>query len=395
MVNRRQTLLSLASLPLAMYSSRLLAAPSSGSKLLVVFLRGGYDAASLLVPISSSFYYEARPHIAIAKPGADAQGALPLNSDWGLHPALRESLYPYYQRKELAFIPFAGTNNISRSHFETQDHIEMGQSESARKNYQSGFLNRLAYVLDGASAMSFTAQLPLIFEGPIKVANASLAKVNKSSVNERQSALISAMYKDSALEAQVTEGFAIREEIQQEMQAEMQAANRNALSSKGFALEAQRMARLMKDKYNLGFIDVGGWDTHVNQGAATGTLANRFTEFGQGLDAFAQGMGAEWKNTTVVVLSEFGRTFRQNGNRGTDHGHGSVYWILGGSVQGRKIAGEQVHVSQASLFQNRDYPVLNEYRSVLGGLFKSQFSLNAQQLDIVFPGAAPRDLHLV
>ena len=395
MVNRRQTLLSLASLPLAMYSSRLLAAPSSGSKLLVVFLRGGYDAASLLVPISSSFYYEARPHIAIAKPGADAQGALPLSSDWGLHPALRESLYPYYQRKELAFIPFAGTNNISRSHFETQDHIEMGQSESARKNYQSGFLNRLAYVLDGPSAMSFTAQLPLIFEGPIKVANASLAKVNKSSVNQRQSALISAMYKDSALEAQVTEGFAIREEIQQEMQAEMQAANRNALSSKGFALEAQRMARLMKDKYNLGFIDVGGWDTHVNQGAATGTLANRFTELGQGLDAFAQGMGAEWKNTTVVVLSEFGRTFRQNGNRGTDHGHASVYWILGGSVQGGKIAGEQVHVSQASLFQNRDYPVLNEYRSVLGGLFKSQFGLNAQQLDIVFPGAAPRDLHLV
>jgi uncharacterized protein (DUF1501 family) len=203
------------------------------------------------------------------------------------------------------------------------------------------------------------------------------------------------MYKDSSLEAQVSEGFAIRDEIQQEMQAEMQAANRNARSSKGFALEAQRMARLMNDKFSLGFIDVGGWDTHVNQGAATGNLANRFTELGQGLDAFAQGMGAAWKKTTVVVLSEFGRTFRQNGNRGTDHGHGSVYWVLGGSVQGGKIAGEQVPISQPTLFQNRDYPVLNDYRAVLGGLLQAQFGLNAQQLDTVFPGVGARDWGLL
>ena len=395
MINRRQSLITLGSVPFAMCSSRLLAAPSAGSKLLVVFLRGGYDAASLLVPISSSFYYEARPHIAIAKPSSDAQSALLLNNDWGLHPALRESLYPYYQRKELAFIPFAGTDNISRSHFETQDHIEMGQSESARQNYQSGFLNRLASVLDGASAMSFTAQLPLIFQGTEKVANASLSSTAKSSVNIRQSALIAGMYKDSKLEAQVTEGFAIRDEIQQEMNAEMQAANRNALSSKGFALEAQRMARLMKDKFNLGFIDVGGWDTHVNQGAATGTLANRFTELGQGLHAFAQGMGADWKKTTVLVLSEFGRTFRQNGNRGTDHGHGSVYWVMGGSVQGGKVAGEQIFLTQSTLFQNRDYPVLNEYRALLGGLLQTQFSLNARQLDAVFPASKPTQLHLL
>lgn len=395
MINRRQSLITLGSVPFAMCSSRLLAAPSAGSKLLVVFLRGGYDAASLLVPISSSFYYEARPNIAIAKPGADVQSALLLNNDWGLHPALRESLYPYFQRKELAFIPFAGTDNISRSHFETQDHIEMGQSESARKNHQSGFLNRLASVLDGASAMSFTAQLPLIFQGTEKVANASLSSTAKSSVNTRQSALIAGMYKDSKLEAQVTEGFAIRDEIQQEMNAEMQAANRNALSSKGFALEAQRMARLMKDKFNLGFIDVGGWDTHVNQGAATGTLANRLTELGQGLHAFVQGMGADWKKTTVLVLSEFGRTFRQNGNRGTDHGHGSVYWVMGGSVQGGKVAGEQIFLTPSTLFQNRDYPILNEYRSILGGLFETQFNLNAQQLDAVFPASKPTQLHLL
>ena len=142
-------------------------------------------------------------------------------------------------------------------------------------------------------------------------------------------------------------------------------------------------------------MDVGGWDTHVNQGAATGTLANRLGELGQGLDAFAQGMGADWKNTTVVVLSEFGRTFRQNGNRGTDHGHGSVYWVLGGGVKGGNIAGEQVFIKQDSLFQNRDYPVLNDYRAVLGGLLQAQFGLNARQLDTVFPGVGVRDLGLL
>ena len=395
MLNRRHCLHTLASLPLALHGSQLYAAPAAGSKLLLVFLRGGYDAASLLVPISSSFYYEARPQIAIAKPGPEAHCALPLNSDWGLHPALRESLYPYYQRQQLAFIPFAGTSNISRSHFETQDHIEMGQADTGRKNYQSGFLNRLASVLEGSAAMAFTPQLPLIFQGPAAVANTSLKSISKSSVNLRQSALIAAMYKDSGLETQVAEGFAVQSELLQEMNAEMQAANRNAISTKGFALEVQRMARLMKDRYNLGFMDVGGWDTHVNQGAATGTLANRLGELGQGLDAFAQGMGADWKNTTVVVLSEFGRTFRQNGNRGTDHGHGSVYWVLGGGVKGGNIAGEQVFIKQDSLFQNRDYPVLNDYRAVLGGLLQAQFGLNARQLDTVFPGVGVRDLGLL
>jgi uncharacterized protein (DUF1501 family) len=106
-------------------------------------------------------------------------------------------------------------------------------------------------------------------------------------------------------------------------------------------------------------------------------------------------MGPAWQQTVVVVMSEFGRTFRENGNRGTDHGHGSVFWVMGGAVKGGRIAGEQQAVAQATLFQNRDYPVLNEYRAVLGGLFARQYGLNAAQLERVFPGATPRDLALV
>jgi uncharacterized protein (DUF1501 family) len=376
-------------------TSHLLAASSARSRLLIVFLRGGYDACSLLVPVSSSFYYASRPDIAIAKPSSELTSALPLTGDWGLHPALRESLYPYYRNGEIAFVPFAGTNDLSRSHFETQDSMEMGQSLEGHKNYGSGFLNRLATVLTGSSPMAFTDQLPLIFQGGAKVPNTALRTLAKPSVDARQSSIIASMYQGTPLGAQVSEGFSVRDEVTREMSAEMDAASRNAISAKGFELEARRIAKLMKENYSLGFVDVGGWDTHVNQGAATGYLASRLDELGVGLAAYAQEMGSAWKDTTVVVMSEFGRTFRQNGNRGTDHGHGGVFWVLGGGVRGNQIVGEQVRMEQSTLFQNRDLPVLNEYRAIFGGLIQRMYGLNSSQMDTVFPGTIPRDLGLI
>lgn len=376
-------------------TTRLMAAPAVKSRLLIVFLRGGYDACSLLVPVSSSFYYASRPDIAIARPSAELSSALPLTADWGLHPALRDSLYPYYGNGELAFVPFAGTHDLSRSHFETQDSMEMGQALEGHKTYGSGFMNRLASVLTGSTPMAFTDQLPLAFQGNAKVPNTALRSLAKPSVDAKQSSIIASMYKGSPMGTQVTEGFNVRDEVMREMSSEMDAANRSAIAAKGFELEARRIAKLMRDSYNLGFVDVGGWDTHVNQGAATGYLASRLDELGVGLAAYAQEMGPSWRDTTVVVMSEFGRTFRQNGNRGTDHGHGSVFWVMGGGVRGNKVAGEQVRVEQATLFQNRDFPVLNEYRAVLGGLLQRQYGLNASQLNSVFPGAAPQDLGLI
>jgi uncharacterized protein (DUF1501 family) len=145
----------------------------------------------------------------------------------------------------------------------------------------------------------------------------------------------------------------------------------------------------------LGFVDVGGWDTHVNEGGASGALAGNLDNLGRGLSAFAQEMGTMWKQTVVVVISEFGRTFRENGTRGTDHGHGTVYWVLGGGINGGRIAGEQTRVDQASLFQNRDFPVLNDYRAVLGGLFKRMYGLSNDDLQIVFPGTPPHDYGII
>ena len=394
-MQRRQLLASSLMLPMACGPAHLWAAAPATSRLLVVFLRGGYDAASLLVPVSSPFYYEARPDIALAKPSADLASALALNTDWGLHPALRDSLYPLYHNGELAFVPFCGTDDLSRSHFETQDSIELGQPLDGHRDYQSGFLNRLASVVAGSSSLAFTDQLPSIFQGQAMVAYMALKSLAKPAVDARQSDIIASMYQGTKLAEPVQRGFAVRNDIMREMATEMDASSRNAISAKGFELEARRIGKLMKDSYGLCFVDVGGWDTHVGQGAATGYLASRLDELGRGLAALPQEMGSAWKNTTVVVMSEFGRTFRQNGNRGTDHGHGSVMWVLGGAVRGGRIAGEQLAVQKSTLFQDRDFPVLNEYRAVLGGLFQRQFGLSSSQLDRVFPGARPKDIGLL
>ena len=191
------------------------------------------------------------------------------------------------------------------------------------------------------------------------------------------------------------EGFDVRDDVRRELASEMDAANRRAITTKGFELEAHRIAKLMQEKFNLGFVDVGGWDTHVGQGGTVGYLAGRLEELGRGLAGFADAMGAAWAETVVIVISEFGRTLRENGNRGTDHGHGTVYWVLGGAIRGGRVVGEQVRVEQGALFQDRDYPVLNEYRTVFGGLFTRMYGLSVGQLDRVFAGIQPRDIGLV
>ena len=201
------------------------------------------------------------------------------------------------------------------------------------------------------------------------------------------------MYVGHRLASSVAEGFEVRDDVVRAMSEEV---SRGAISPKGFELSTRRIGRLMREQFSLGFVDVGGWDTHVNEGGATGYLANRLRELGRGLAGFAEEIGQDtWNDTVVVVISEFGRTFRENGNKGTDHGHGSTYWVMGGGVKGGRIAGEQVRVEQATLFQNRDFPVLADYRALFGGLLRRMYGLDAARLQAVFPGTQPKELGLV
>ncbi|MBL8483956.1 MAG: DUF1501 domain-containing protein [Rhodocyclaceae bacterium] len=404
-MHRRQFLAFAAASPLAglCWSTRLWAAPEAGSRLLVVFLRGGYDGLSLLVP-RSGFYAEARPRLALAVAGGATPGAIALDADWALHPVLADTLLPLARAGQLRFVPFAGTEDLSRSHFETQDSMELGLPIDARRDYSSGFMNRLAARLSGAAPIAFTEQLPLILRGSAPAANLSVrGKMAKSGLEALQPA-ISAMYRDHPLQSRVEEAFALQGRVRQDAAGAMQAGMAAGGSgNKGFETEARRIAGLMRESHRLGFVDMDGWDTHIGQCGASseiGILANRLGELGRGLAALADTLGAqEWRRTVVVVISEFGRTVRENGSRGTDHGHGNTFLVLGGGLAaaraGSPVAGEQQAIEAATLFQNRDLPVLNEYRALLGGIMARQFGLDARALEAVFPQARPRDLGLL
>lgn len=400
-MDRRQFLQVAASaavaLPVLSFSGKLFAMPANAPRFLLVFLRGGYDCNNVLVPHGSDFYYESRPTLAIARPDStNPDSAIALDGHWGLNPVLRDSLYPFWQRKQLAFVPFAGTDDLSRSHFQTQDNIESGEPSGHRTSYGSGFLARLSGSLPGVPPIAFTKSLPMSFQGASHdIPNISLRSDPRSRFDARQSAILSSMYQGTSLATATADGLALPASISHDLREEMMHASRGAQSAKGFANETRRIASLMRDRYRLGFVDIGGWDTHVNQGSTKGGLANNLRNLGEGLAAFADGLGKEWDNTVVVVVSEFGRTFRENGNKGTDHGHGTVHWVLGGKVNGGRIAGEQVAVQQASLLQNRDYPVLNNYRDTLGGLYKRIWSLPDSKVQDVFPGVRAKDLQLI
>ena len=408
-MNRRQFLMrsTITATGLSLFSRQLWALPPgsqvSGSRLLVVLLRGGYDGASLLVPHGFPFYYASRPNIAIASPNpANPGAALDIGQGYGLHPAVASSLYALYQARQAVLVPFSGSQDLTRSHFQAQDVMEIGQPPRNPLDYASGFLNRLVGVLrkDGQrlGGMSFTDNLTLAFKGTAEIPNISLKGQVHDTTDDRQAQLLATLYQGRKLDDYVQEGMQTRHQVSAELAAEMKNASRGAALAKGFEKEARAIAALMRDNpaYAIGFTDVGGWDTHVNQGAATGALATNLESLSQGLAGFADELGPDaWRKTVVVVLSEFGRTFRENGDRGTDHGHGNTLWVLGGGISGGRLAGELADVSEKTLFQNRDFPLLNDYRSVLADLMHRMYGLDSARLSTVFPGVSSQDYGLV
>jgi uncharacterized protein (DUF1501 family) len=390
---------------LALLGAKAFAAPAaSGTRFLLVFLRGAYDAANVIAPTANPFYHEARPTLALAAPDpANPLAALPLDADWSLHPALKDSMAPLWQARQIAFVPFAGTDDMSRSHFETQDSIEMGQPITGSRHYGSGFMGRLAATLgaNGKGTIAFSDTMPLVMRGGPMVPNLALGGNGRQVIDDGETAMIAAMYRGQRLggvdlDGAVHAGFTARDTVWHTIDDEMRASARGAIPAKGFEAAAARIGVVMRDKYNLAFVDVGGWDTHVNQGGAQGQLAGRIGELGRGLAAYAAALGPEaWRQSVVVVISEFGRTFRENGNRGTDHGHGSVYWVMGGAVSGGRMVGPQVRITPDTLNQNRDLPVLTDYRALIGGLWQRQYGLSQAQLAGVFPDTAPAHLNLI
>jgi uncharacterized protein (DUF1501 family) len=368
-------------------------------RLIVVFMRGAVDGLSLVVPHNEANYYRQRSTIAIGKPGS-VGGAIDLDGKFGLHPALAP-LMPLWQQGSLAFVHAAGSPDATRSHFDGQDNIESGTP--GNRATQDGWLNRLEGLTPTSEAMrsaptravSIGAILPRIFKGRNRVTTiASGATAARPTVLDRQSvrdAFKSVYRDDPRMGPMLANYLAARTDVVaaiEQVDPEMMAADNGALSTYAFASDAARLGALMRQdpRVQLGFLAVSGWDTHANQGGATGQLADLLSRFAAGMSALAHNLGPAYAQTTIVVISEFGRTVAQNGNAGTDHGHGNLMWLMGGPVAGGRIHGEWPGLDDAALYEGRDLAVVTDYRTVLAQICERHLRLSDADLSSVFPG---------
>ena len=367
-------------------------AAANKKKLVVIFQRGACDGLNVVVPHAEKNYYSMRPSIAIKE-----NEVIDLNGFFGLHPQMA-AFKPLYDQGHLAIIHAAGSNDPSRSHFDAQDYMESGTP--GVKVTPDGWLNRalqaetLADKPSAFRAVALGTQVPRTLQG--KVPAIAVANLNDFSVAGKgpQTSPISnafqAMYdesSDSVLHGTGQETFEAVKMLKAANPAHYQPAAGIVYPNTAFGNSLKQVAQLLKA--NLGveaaFSDIGGWDTHQNQGAATGQLANRLKEFSETIAAFWNDMGADSEHITLVTMSEFGRTARQNGTGGTDHGHANVMFVLGGSVRGGKVYGKWPGLSNEQLNEGRDLKVTTDFRNVLGeAAYKT---LGSRNMELVFPGA--------
>jgi uncharacterized protein (DUF1501 family) len=364
------------------------------SRLVVVMLRGAVDGLNVVVPYGDQAYYDMRPSIAIAKPGGE-DGALALDGHFGLHPALA-GLMPLWQAKQLAFIHASGSPDPTRSHFDAQLFIENGTP--GKRTTDDGWMNRLLAALPGArgptDALAVGPILPFILKGRLAAANLPLgAKAAQKMAIDRPevaSAFDKLYAGNDAQSVAYREGRAARTQLTADMgDDEQRMADAGAPPANSYPAIAGRLARLIGQdrRIRLAFTALGGWDTHVNQGNHKGQLANRLKPLGDGLATFAHDLGQDWNDTIVVVISEFGRTAKENGNAGTDHGHGNAIWVAGGKVRGGKIYGEWPGLAPTQLHENRDLAITTDYRTALATVIGQHLRIGDGPLAQIFPGA--------
>ena len=375
----------------------------SDGRLVVVFLRGAYDGLSALVPYSDNQYAVLRPSIAIAAPDGTAQTALRLDDTFALHPALAP-LHPLWQQGVLAAIPAAGSPDPTRSHFDAQHHWEIGLP--GHSGARSGWLNTLAEMrADNASrsvALGVGEANPQILSGaaPVQLVPRGKSATKQGALGDQRTrdAVMKLYAGQDSLSQAFRAGAQSRMETAQILSAEMAdpamvgremaAANNGAGSAQGLLLDAQHLGTLMRQdrRLRLGFLSAGGWDTHANQGAATGALANNLGNLAAALVQLRRDFSQP--NDVVVVCSEFGRTSAENGTRGTDHGHGNALWLMGNRIQGGRWHGQWSGLAQGNLHEARDLPVHHDFRAVFAQVLRATQGASNAEIERLFPGFA-------
>ncbi|HEV2386039.1 MAG TPA: DUF1501 domain-containing protein [Candidatus Acidoferrales bacterium] len=371
------------------------ATPGPGKKVLVVlFQRGAVDGLNVVVPYAEANYYQLRPTIAIPRPGAsDIHGAaIDLDGFFGLHPSLAP-LEPLYRQGSLAVVHATGSPDPSRSHFDAQDYMESGTP--GVKSTEDGWLNRAIQQQPRPNApplraVAISPNLPVTLRGEAPaIALPDLRQFKLFGPPQLVETNFEAMYSgavDDVMRGVGHETFEAVDTLKKLDPGNYQPANGAEYPKGRFGQSLQEIAQLIKADVGMevAFLDSGGWDNHVNEGGVVGQLGNLLRDLGQGLAAFAADMGPRMQDVVFVSMSEFGRTAHENGNRGTDHGHGNYMFVMGGPVKGGKVYGRWPGLAPDRLNQDRDLKVTTDYRAILSEILTRH--LGCGNLPAVFPG---------
>lgn len=367
--------------------------------LIAIFQRGAVDGLNMVVPYGEKNYYQWRPTLAIAQPkrGALGESVVDLDGFFGLHPAL-VGFKPIWDAKRLAIVHAAGSPDNTRSHFDAQDYMESGTP--GLKATADGWLNRFLQAQKPAAqaspfrAVAMTQSLPRVMQG--RAPALAISNLNDFAIRAGQSsAMVQGSFEDiyeqaagDALKGTGKETFDAINYLKRVNPAQYKPENGAQYPRTQFGNSLLQIAQLIKAGVGLeiAFTDIGGWDTHVNEGSARGQLALRLTEFGQGIAALNQDLGQRMDDVVVLTMSEFGRTARENGNRGTDHGHANAMFIMGGGVRGGKVHGQWPGLDTDKLYEGRDLALTTDFRDVFSEVAVRH--LGAGDLPKIFPGYA-------
>jgi uncharacterized protein (DUF1501 family) len=389
-------MLGMASLP--SFLQRAVAASTAvpgKKKMVVLFQRGAMDGLNVVVPFGERNYYAMRPTIAIPAPRSGAtDAAIDLDGFFGLHPSL-QPLEPLFHKGQLAIVQAVGSPDPTRSHFDAQDFMESGTP--GLKSTDNGWLNRALLSMPEEKpspfrAVAFGPYLPRTLQGTSPaVAISDLKQFKMNGPQQTIEGGFEAMYAqtvDAALRGVGSETFEAIDQLKKINPDTYQPDNGAEYPKNRFGQSLQEIAELFKADVGLevAFLDSGGWDHHVNEGGVQGQLSNLLRDLGQGIAAFHLDMGDRMDDVMFVSMSEFGRTARENGNRGTDHGHANCMFVMGGGVKGGRVYSRWPGMSEGELYQGRDLAVTTDYRSVLSEIMTKH--LGNRDLKTVFPGFA-------
>ena len=388
-------MLGMASLPSFLQRAVAETAATGKKKMVVLFQRGAMDGLNVVVPFGERNYYAMRPTIAIPPPqNGSTDAAIDLDGFFELHPSL-QPLQPLFRKGQLAIVQAVGSPDPTRSHFDAQDFMESGTP--GLKATDNGWLNRALLSMPEEKpspfrAVAFGPYLPRTLQGSSPaVAVPDLKQFKMNGPQQTVEGGFEAMYAqtvDAAMRGVGNETFEAIDQLKKINPDSYQPDNGAEYPKNRFGQSLQEIAELFKANVGLevAFLDSGGWDHHVNEGGVQGQLSNLLRDLGQGIAAFHQDMGDRMGEVVFVSMSEFGRTARENGNRGTDHGHANCMFVMGGGVKGGRVYSRWPGMSEGELYQGRDLAVTTDYRSVIGEIMTKH--LGNHDLKTVFPGFA-------